>query len=391
MYTPSRPRAKLRVVVSGASRVHTLMTSSHGFDDSPDWDALARYRAGESTAEEAATVAAWLAQHPLDDAMIEALDAMVGAHFGTDDMSAAPVDVERALGKLHQRMDQAAPAAPRLTVVRGGASAATPPRRQRSRVLGGLAAAAAVAAIAVVLNRQAPSSPVVIAANSAPTAAAAQEYRTAVGVIDSVTLSDGTRVLLAPSSHLTVPAAYGTGTREVALEGVARFSVHHDAAVPFAVRAGNALIRDVGTQFTVRAASAELSKTTVAVTEGEVSVSSPASNAPPTALLAGDRGEVATDGAVTASRGVVHADEDAWSRGTLVYNAAPLALVRDDLKRWYGLDLQTDDTILSARRLSATFEKQDADRLLHTLGLALGMSVQRAGNIVTLRPGAIGR
>src|SRR3954464_4174084 len=124
------------------------MTSSHGFDDTPDWDALARYRAGESAPDEAANIAAWLTRHPLDDAMIEALDAAIGANYGTDDMSAAPVDVEGALGRLHQRMSESAPAAPRLTVVRGGTSASAP-KRGRGRVLGGLAAAAAITAIAV--------------------------------------------------------------------------------------------------------------------------------------------------------------------------------------------------------------------------------------------------
>ena len=364
------------------------MTSSRGFDDSPDWDALARYRAGESAPDEAARVAAWLADHPLDAAMIESLDAAVGAHFGTDDMSAVPVDVEAALGRLHQRMDARTATAPRLTVVRGGAPDVVAARRRRSRILGGLTAAAAIAGISVVLRHETSVSNV--AATATPDGPTAHEYRTAVGVVDSVTLSDGTRILLAPASHLTVPAAYGRGTREVALDGIAQFSVRHDAGVPFAVHAGNALVRDIGTRFTVRSAANASGSTTVSVTEGEVSLSSARSNAP-TDLRAGDRGDVSMDGAVIASRGVVHDDEDAWTRSTLVYNAAPLTLVRDDLKRWYGLDLQADDTILANRRLTATFEKQDADQLLRTLGLALGMSVQRSGNIATLRPGAIGR
>ena len=364
------------------------MTSSHSFNDAPDWDTLARYRAGESAPDEVTTVAAWLAEHPLDEGMIEALDAMVGAHFGTDDMSAVPVDVESALGRLHQRMNESAPAAPRLAVLQGGPSAA-PPRRARSWALSGLAAAAAIGAIAVVFNRQAPSTDA--ATNVASPTAAAREYRTAVGVVDSVLLSDGTRVLLAPASHLTVPAAYAAGAREVTLEGVARFSVRHDAAAPFAVRAGNALVRDIGTRFTVRAPAGATGQTTVAVSEGQVSLASASASATPAVLNAGDRGEVKADGAVMASRGVVRGDEDAWTRGALLYNAAPLALVRDDLKRWYGLDLQADDSILATRRLTATFEKQDPDQLLRTLGLALGMSVQRSGNIVTLRPGAIGR
>ena len=366
------------------------MTSSHSFDDAPDWDALARYRAGESPRSEATTVAAWLDEHPLDDAMIEALDAIVGAHFGSDDMSAVPVDVDGALGRLHKRMDAEAPVAPRLTISRGGASDTLPPRRQRRWMLGALAAAAAIGAVAVVLNRQAPSTRVATA-NPASTTASPREYRTAIGVVDSVLLADGTRVLLAPSSHLTVPAAYAAGTREVTLEGLARFSVHHDAAAPFAVRAGNALVRDIGTQFTVRAPAGATAQATVAVSEGQVSLSASTTNAAPITLNAGDRGEVQSDGAVIASRGVVHGEDDAWTRGALVYNAAPLALVRDDLKRWYGLDLQAEDGILSTRRLTATFEKQDADHLLRTLGLALGMRVQRTANIVTLRPGAIGR
>jgi transmembrane sensor len=390
MYTPSRPAAKPRVVVARASRVTWIMTSSHSFDDAPDWEALARYRAGESAPDEVATVAAWLAQHPLDEAMIEALDAIVGAHFGTDDMSAVPVDVEGALGRLHNRLDAVAPAAPRLTVSRGGATDVPAAPRQRNWLIGALAAAAAIGAVAVVLSRQAPSSKVATTSPAA-TAGAAREYRTAVGVLDSVILSDGTRVLLAPSSHLTVPAAYAAGTREVTLEGIASFSVRHDAAAPFAVHAGNALVRDIGTRFTVRTSAGATDQAIVAVSEGRVSLTSSTANAPTATLDAGDRGVITADGAVVATRGTVRNDDDAWTRGTLIYNAAPLALVRDDLKRWYGLDLQADDRILATRRLTATFEKQDADQLLRTLGLALGMSVQRAGNIVTLRPGAIGR
>lgn len=112
------------------------MTSSHGFDDTPNWDALARFRAGECTSDEARVISAWLAGHPLEEAMIEALDAAVGAHFGTDDMSAAPVDVEGALGRVHQRMKEPAPTVPRLKVVRGGAHAVAPVPRRRSWIVG---------------------------------------------------------------------------------------------------------------------------------------------------------------------------------------------------------------------------------------------------------------
>jgi transmembrane sensor len=366
------------------------MTPSHDFDDSPDWDTLARYRAGESTPEEAQRLTLWLADHPRDAELIEALDALVGQQVEPYESSAEPVDVERALGRLHHRMNDAVPAAPRLTVSRGSAmhTAFNTPRRW---ALGGLAAAAAVGAIAFGLQRQS-SSPTVARTASTIEATPAREFRTTVGVVNNVLLADGTRVLIGPASHLIVSASYGRGTREVTLEGVAHFSVQHDAAVPFAVHAGAALVRDVGTQFTVRALAVGSGlHTTVAVSEGEVNLSSSSNSAPPTSLHAGDRGEVKTDGSVVASRGTYHRNEDAWIGGVLVYDGTPLSTVRDDLQRWYGLDLQLDDSTIAARRLTATFERQDADQLLHTLGLALGMSVQRTGAVVTLRPGAIGR
>ncbi|MDQ2666559.1 MAG: FecR domain-containing protein [Gemmatimonadota bacterium] len=366
------------------------MTPSHPFDDAPDWDTLARHRAGESTPEEAEQLALWLAEHPQDAALIEALDAVVEQHATPIASYAESVDVERALRQLHQRMSDAAPAAPRLTVSSGGTPQPAPARGHRW-AWGGLAAAAAVAAITVALQRETSTARNTSSASHVASTPA-RDFRTTVGVVDSVVLSDGTRVLLGPASHLIVASSYGHGTREVTLEGVARFSVQHDAAVPFAVHAGSALVRDIGTQFTVRtSASGSESHVSITVSAGEVNLSASSSSAPSTPLHAGDRGEVMADGSVVASRGTVHTDDDAWTRGTLVYASTPLAIVRDDLKRWYGLDLQLADSTIAARRLTATFEHQDADQLLRTLGLALGMRVQRTGAVVTLRPGAIAR
>ena len=64
-------------------------------------------------------------------------------------------------------------------------------------------------------------------------------------------LADGSRVVLGPDSRLTVPADFGSGARAVELEGDGYFDVRHDAAKPFAVRVGQALVEDVGTTFRV--------------------------------------------------------------------------------------------------------------------------------------------
>src|SRR4051794_15581316 len=75
----------------------------------PDWDAIARYRAGESVGEEAHRIAAWLDAHPLDARMLAALDDAVGATLESDAGTAAP-DVEAALRSVHARMHEPTPA-----------------------------------------------------------------------------------------------------------------------------------------------------------------------------------------------------------------------------------------------------------------------------------------
>jgi len=43
----------------------------------PDWEALARYHAGESTPQEAAAVRDWLASHPREAARIDRMYMLV--------------------------------------------------------------------------------------------------------------------------------------------------------------------------------------------------------------------------------------------------------------------------------------------------------------------------
>src|ERR1700723_3878162 len=97
-----------------------------------------------------------------------------------------------------------------------------------------------------------------------------QKFATALGEQRSVLLADGSRVTLNTAS--TIEVDLRRGRREVRLvRGEALFEVAHDPARPFVVRAGNALLNDVGTQFNVDLRS---DRTTVTVVEGRVAVDS---------------------------------------------------------------------------------------------------------------------
>jgi transmembrane sensor len=351
----------------------------------PDWEALARHLAGESAADEARAVAAWLAAHPDDAALLAALDATATSAAAPDP---TPIDVEAALRRVRARRDAAAtpdadvlPFRPRETGAAPGRSAVA-----RRRVWpAGLAAAAAVAAVVFGLGRRDGARPA--------GTAAATELATAVGVRDSLRLPDGSRVVLAPGSRVRVAAGYGDGAREVTLEGEGWFAVTHDARRPFRVRAGGALVEDLGTEFSVRTDGG--AAVAVAVFEGSVSLA-PLAAAPaadsgddarqrPVVLRAGDRGAVDSLGRVRAERGAAAAGDAAWTRGRLTYRAAPLSVVQADLRRWYGVELRVADPALAERRLTATFDGDPVARVLDVIALAVGGEVTREGNVATLR------
>jgi transmembrane sensor len=216
-------------------------------------------------------------------------------------------------------------------------------------------------------------------------ASAPRMLATGVGVRDSVRLSDGTMVILGPLSSLTTAADFGTATRGIEVRGDAWLDVAHDGSKPFTVKAGNALITDIGTKFGVRTDTPE----GVAVTVSEGVVSLRQVNAPTMQgiiLRAGDNGLLGTDGPPTAQRGAANEDDIAWTRGRLVFHDAPLSEVMSSMRKWYGLDMRAPDRSLAGRHLTATFNGESADRVLEVIQLALGVEIERRGDTAIIRP-----
>ena len=356
------------------------MSHSDLFDGDPDWEALARYHAGESTPVEAATIREWLLSHPDEAARVDRLHLLVDERITAGAPDVTDEQVERALARAHRAIDAPSSLETRRTV---RISERLAHRPRTVWLTASLAAAAAIATIMVQSRPMQRGSSAVAPRLASVTAG--QVVSTAIGARDSVRLPDGTMVLLGPASRLAVSASYGHGERDVSLAGVARFSVRHDIVSPFVVRAGAAVVRDIGTVFMVRAAGGANQRASVAVAEGAVSLGSQRAATSPIRLDAGDRGELGPDGEIVAHRGTASDADFAWTRGILDFNDAPMTQVQDELHRWYGVELKVDST-LAARRLTATFEHEPVDRVLHAIALALGAGVTQDGVVATLRP-----
>src|SRR5579884_1310796 len=325
--------------------------------NAPDWDAIARFLADESTPAEASAVRAWLDAHPRERALLERLDAAAQA-------SPADVDVEAALARVHERIASTT-SSPKLTVSRGGVSP------NRIAIFTIVATAAAAAIVVIALRPRETNTH----RNTART------YATAVGQRDSVLLADGSRVTLGPRSTLVVPADYATH-RALRLTGDAYFDVHHDTARPFSVAVDNVVVEDIGTRFSVE--SDAVDETSVAVVSGSVRLRAGGTPAASGVVLeAGDRGDVDSRGRARVEHNAVRPDDVAWTQGRLVFRDAPLSRVAAELQRWYGVNLRADDSILYQRYISTTLTGEPIDQVAKILELTLGARVERQGDTLT--------
>ncbi|MGH2900192.1 MAG: FecR family protein, partial [Solirubrobacteraceae bacterium] len=177
-------------------------------------------------------------------------------------------------------------------------------------------------------------------------------------------------------------SASATG-RSVTLEGVADFSVVHDGTRPFRVRAKNAVVTDVGTEFVVRAYAAD-SGVDVSVSSGIVAVLGGAPDS--VELRAGQVAFVAANGRIAQVTGASAQTLTAWVHDRLVFDDVPLSTVAAELGRWFDVQIRIPDQQLARRRLIAAYTRTTLSGVLDAIAATLPVRYERTGNVVTILP-----
>lgn len=94
-----------------------------------------------------------------------------------------------------------------------------------------------------------------------------------LGRLSTVTLPDGSKVVLNAGTTISYPNVFVTENREVSIKGEAFFEVVHDAQHPFIVNTDEISVRVLGTQFNVKAYEKD-DLIEVSLEEGKVEVQS---------------------------------------------------------------------------------------------------------------------
>jgi transmembrane sensor len=153
----------------------------------------------------------------------------------------------------------------------------------------------------------------------------------------SFTLADGTLVEL--NANTSIVVENGRSERRVRLSGgEAFFVVSKDKSRPFVVETPAGSMRDIGTQFNVRADSD--SQLEVTVTEGSVQVTPSGTQGASQVLVAGDQFE-SLDGSVSMRTLSAHSLDDtlAWRKGMIVCDAMPLSEAVARFARYNGIKI----------------------------------------------------
>ena len=157
------------------------------------------------------------------------------------------------------------------------------------------------------------------------------------GMLSTITLPDGSKVVLNAGTTITYPSAFVAKNREVEIKGEAFFEVTHDAGHPFIVKADRISIEVLGTQFNVKAYE-EDDWIEVSLSEGKVEVQSE-DKKNRIFLTPGEQACYDKHNHSLTTRNVDITHYTSWRNGAYYFRALPLKEITKQLERIFNVHI----------------------------------------------------
>ncbi|MBO0933988.1 FecR family protein [Fibrella aquatilis] len=316
---------------------------------------LNRYFADKTTPEEARHVLDWFDTDAGQVYLNHRLDKQLGAPNWHAPPNAPTPDPDRLLAAIRQRAQP-------FSIDRTPSLRRWQPLRWAAAFLGTLLLASG----AYVAYRQVYPADVL--------------QQTAFGIIQTLTLPDGSTVTLNGNSRLRYSPHWESGqTRQVWLDGEGFFRVRHQKSHErFVVHLPNKLnIEVLGTQFNVMARE---SRARVVLSSGHIRLANASGQ-----QLDMQPGElVETNGKAqhVSRRRVDPAVDASWQTTRLTFDNASLADMVQRLKDTYGLEVVVSDPALLTQRFSGSVPNNNVTMLTDGLARLFGLTIRRQGNTI---------
>jgi transmembrane sensor len=216
-------------------------------------------------------------------------------------------------------------------------------------------------------------------------------FETAVGENSSVALEDGSVIALGGDTRIEVRLSENLRAVELT-KGEALFKVAKDSARPFKVRAGDATITAVGTEFNVERDS---DRAVVSVTEGRVVVK-PVDGLLPVSLLREfkpklrsvhvNAGQQTTAGSAGIEEPTKMEDPaTGWQIGHLAFRLQPLRYVLEDVNRYAHKPIVLESESMGALVITGTVERENIGGWVRSLERAFDLRATEEADQIILR------
>ena len=185
---------------------------------------------------------------------------------------------------------------------------------------------------------------------------------TPAGTTTSLTLSDGTEILLNANSRLEYAKNFSAEKREVTLVGEARFNVAKNENRPFIVRTEQLQTQVLGTVFDVKAYPQ--TQPDVTLYEGKVEVS--LNGDAPRLMQPGEQASISKEGKLQLVQ--ASADQGKWTEGEFAFDNRELKSVMQEIGSWYNISVIFHSRPLLEERIYFRMERtKQVDEILEVL------------------------
>lgn len=209
-------------------------------------------------------------------------------------------------------------------------------------------------------------------------------YRTQVGEVRVIPMSDGSVVTLNTQSEIVV--RYSSAERYIELvHGEALFDVAKNNMRPFIVRTGSTQVRAVGTCFNVRALPNQ--PVQVLVREGIVEVKRPDVAVAPTVLVAMNSRAIAPQDAPIVAKPVETAEvgrELAWRVGRLAFHGETLAEAASQFARYSDVRIRIDDPEVANQKVTGLFVSTDPVGFANAVAVSFDLHTEIGDNQIRI-------
>ncbi len=198
----------------------------------------------------------------------------------------------------------------------------------------------------------------------------------------SVSLSDGSQVLLNQNSELSYSSHFGAASRKVKLKGEAFFEVAPDPNKPFIIQIGDAEVEVLGTTFNVQGYDTR-KEVEVTVETGVVKLSTPELKQE-VKLHAGDKGIYSKANQQISSLKNDNVNFLSWKTRKIILIEKDLRSVVETLNKTYGSNITIASDIPASCVVTVTFDGQSLEAALNVLKATLNLTYRIQGNQIEI-------